>query len=568
MARRWVGRGEPASWLAVTLAAARAAALTTGLLLVWPPDGLAWLIPGTLTGLLAALCLRLPRAGMLPAVLVVADTALAVTAVGVVGGTAAAAVAVGAAALGGAAYPLRGVVLALLGTAVVAATAPDPVVLVGMPVAAAATAAAALLWRGARARVARDRLDARAEAVAAERARVAREMHDSLSKTLDAIALGAAALPQTLAEPDRATRLAEVLRDGTLNAARDARAIIDGLRAHPADAPLPEVVRAIAGQWSAETGIALELDLAPVDADPQTAVDLCWILREALRNTARHAGAGRVVVRLGRDGSDVLLAVADDGTGITDPSAGRYGLVGMAERAAGGGGRLEVTAATGGGTLVSARMPAQPPRLPPLVAGMSRPVRVAALAAVALLAAASTVALAEREAPLPAVAAPTPTPTPTGAAAPEPPPSATGTRTPAVGASARPTTGAVPRPSASAGRGPSAAAEPPTAGACRVRYSKRNEWNPGFIADVTVTNTGATTFDGWTVLFSFTAGQRLTSGWSATVSQSGERITANDGGNHPVLAPGETVTFGVQGTWSGANPAPPAFTLNGVRCAA
>ncbi|MBV1852975.1 hypothetical protein [Catellatospora tritici] len=62
MARRWVDRGEPASRLAVTVVAARAAALTTGCLRVWPTDGLAWLLPGTILGLAAALCLRLPAA--------------------------------------------------------------------------------------------------------------------------------------------------------------------------------------------------------------------------------------------------------------------------------------------------------------------------------------------------------------------------------------------------------------------------------------------------------------------------------------------------------------------------
>ncbi|GHJ44533.1 hypothetical protein Cs7R123_18750 [Catellatospora sp. TT07R-123] len=591
MARRWTGRGEPASWLAVTVVAARAAALTTGHLLVWPADRLAWSTGGTLLALAAVLCLRgtansaprrdrstrersdVTRSGRPPyavpaLVLIVADLAVAVTGVVSGGGTAAAAAAVGTAALCGAAYALRGLALALAGTAVTLLAGPDPVVLVGMPVAAAATAAAVLLWRGTLARVARDRLAARAEAVAAERARVAREMHDSLSKTLDAIALGAAALPQTLAEPDRATRLAQVLRDGTLDAARDARAIIEGLRAHPADAPLPEVVRAIAGQWSQETGLALTLDLAPVDADPQTGVDLCWILREALRNVAQHAAATRATVRLRRDGTDVLLAVADDGTGFTDPAAGRYGLVGMAERAEGGGGRLDVTAAPGEGTLVTARMPAQPPQLPPVVPAVSRPVRVAALAAGALLAAALTAALAEREAPAPPGALPSPSPSAAPSSSPPPPSASPTAATPVSSASTRPGGGPVPRPSASAGTGPTATGKPPATAACRVRYSKRNEWNPGFIADVTVTNTGTTTFDGWTVAFEFTAGQQLTSGWSATVSQSGQRVTANDGGNHPVLAPGEAVVFGVQGTWSTSNPVPPAFTLNGTRCAA
>ncbi|GAA2354779.1 hypothetical protein Cme02nite_48070 [Catellatospora methionotrophica] len=488
------------------------------------------------------------------------------------------AVLVGLSALCGAVWGARGIAAVLAGFVVLAVFGrPEPVVVLGMPVAALVLAGAAGLWRIASARAARDRLAARAEAVAAERARVAREMHDSLGKTLDAIALGAAALPDTLDEPDRAGRLARVLRDGTLDAARDARAIIDGLRAHPADAPLPDLVGDIARGWSADTGVAVDLTVGAVEADPQTAVDLCWILREALRNVARHAGAARVgVLLLRREGDDVLLRVADDGVGfavtggpgswsVADPGpvpeGGRYGLVGMAERAAAGGGELDVVSAPGRGTVITARMPIRPPGV--VAVGAGRAAKVALLVTGALVAAAVSVALSPGQRPPSALPPAVPSP------------SAMVTRSPSpslgAGPSASPVAGSPRATSSAAGGVPPKSSRPsakpqPDAAACRVRYSIRNQWDPGFIADITVTNTGGTTVDGWTLRFAFPADQQLMNGWSATVGQSGREVTANDGGYHPRLAPGEAVTFGIQGTWGVANPAPSVFTLNGRRC--
>jgi hypothetical protein len=99
-----------------------------------------------------------------------------------------------------------------------------------------------------------------------------------------------------------------------------------------------------------------------------------------------------------------------------------------------------------------------------------------------------------------------------------------------------------------------------------VRYSKRNEWNPGFVADVVLTNTGTKAIDGWSLRFEFSSGQKMISYWGAIATQTGAAVVVEDGGVTPKLAPNATLTFGLQGTWQGANPAPTAFTLNGVRC--
>ena len=93
-----------------------------------------------------------------------------------------------------------------------------------------------------------------------------------------------------------------------------------------------------------------------------------------------------------------------------------------------------------------------------------------------------------------------------------------------------------------------------------------NGWSTGFTATVTLTNTGPTALTGWSLGFALAGGQRVAQGWQATVSQSGARVTATNLSYNGALAPGASVEFGFNGTHTGANPAPTAFTLGGVAC--
>ncbi|MEU8180804.1 glycoside hydrolase family 44 protein [Micromonospora sp. NPDC049047] len=105
----------------------------------------------------------------------------------------------------------------------------------------------------------------------------------------------------------------------------------------------------------------------------------------------------------------------------------------------------------------------------------------------------------------------------------------------------------------------------PTAG-CTVGYTATS-WPGGFTASVTIKNTGATAIDGWKLAFDFpTSGQKVGQGWSATWKQTGTSVTADSMGWNGNLAPGASTSIGFNGTWSGNNPAPAAFTLNGQRC--
>ncbi|MFG3497419.1 endo-1,4-beta-xylanase [Streptomyces sp. NPDC047886] len=108
---------------------------------------------------------------------------------------------------------------------------------------------------------------------------------------------------------------------------------------------------------------------------------------------------------------------------------------------------------------------------------------------------------------------------------------------------------------------------PGPVGGCQVAYSVQNQWSTGFTAQVTVRNTGATPVNGWRVDWTWPSGQRVTQAWNARVTQSGPAVSAADASYNAAIAPGATVTFGFNGTWSGANAAPTAFTLNGANCA-
>ncbi|MEU0405859.1 glycoside hydrolase family 9 protein, partial [Streptomyces sp. NPDC006197] len=107
--------------------------------------------------------------------------------------------------------------------------------------------------------------------------------------------------------------------------------------------------------------------------------------------------------------------------------------------------------------------------------------------------------------------------------------------------------------------------EPPTA-ACAVTYKADSVWSTGFTATVTVKNTGPTAVDGWQLTWSYPAGQRVTSAWNATVTQNGATAVARNADWNRTIAPGATASFGVQGTYSGTNPSPTAFTLDGSVC--
>jgi hypothetical protein len=104
------------------------------------------------------------------------------------------------------------------------------------------------------------------------------------------------------------------------------------------------------------------------------------------------------------------------------------------------------------------------------------------------------------------------------------------------------------------------------AAGCRVVYTVVSSWSTGFTANIAITNLGDA-INGWTLRFSFpAAGQRVTNGWSATYTQSGQAVTAVSLPHNSALATNGGATIGFNGAHTGSNPIPSGFTLNNVPC--
>jgi beta-xylosidase len=107
--------------------------------------------------------------------------------------------------------------------------------------------------------------------------------------------------------------------------------------------------------------------------------------------------------------------------------------------------------------------------------------------------------------------------------------------------------------------------EAQAAAGCRVTYAVSNQWEGGFGAAVTVDNLGDS-LSGWTLTWSFPAGQTVAQLWGGTVTQSGAQVSVAAADYNRELPTGGSASFGFNGTWTGGNPAPASFSLNGVAC--
>ncbi|WP_438319446.1 sensor histidine kinase (plasmid) [Streptomyces sp. HUAS TT3] len=210
-------------------------------------------------------------------------------------------------------------------------------------------------------------------AVAEERRRIARELHDIVAHHITAMQLMAGGARANLAHDTEAAREALVaLEDSGRIALREMRQLLDVLRAgeeadeappapQPGTADLERIVTEsrLAGT---ETDFTVEGTVRPLP--PSVGLTLFRIVQEALTNTRKHAGQARAQVRLTYRRDEVRVEVCDDGAGPPPPPAARpapgtgYGLIGMHERVALQGGTLEAAARDGGGFRVAARLPA------------------------------------------------------------------------------------------------------------------------------------------------------------------------------------------------------------------
>ncbi len=203
----------------------------------------------------------------------------------------------------------------------------------------------------------------RFEAVLEERARIAREIHDTLMQGVTGVSLQLEAASRRLPwQPEEAKqRMDRALEKLDEVVAEARRTILDlrggGLVDLDIEASLREVVRRL----SLEHGICTDFRVeGPRRAlPPAVTTHLVGIAREAASNAIRHSGASRLSVWLKFENGKVRLRAADDGRGF-DPSneaKGCFGLTGMRERAAALGGRLLIRSAPGAGTEVEVEVP-------------------------------------------------------------------------------------------------------------------------------------------------------------------------------------------------------------------
>lgn len=101
-------------------------------------------------------------------------------------------------------------------------------------------------------------------------------------------------------------------------------------------------------------------------------------------------------------------------------------------------------------------------------------------------------------------------------------------------------------------------------GPCTISYQV-NQWTGGFTAAVGLTNNGAP-LTGWTLTWTFSGNQQITSAWNATVTQNGANVQAASLPYNGSVPTGGTVSFGFQGTFSGSNDTPTGFAVNGTPC--
>jgi signal transduction histidine kinase len=197
---------------------------------------------------------------------------------------------------------------------------------------------------------------------AAERERLAREIHDTLAQGFTSIvALAQAVEPELDSDTAAAKRHVELIRSTARENLAEARAMVAELTPTALhDSSLSAAIQRQCDRLSAESGIAATIlvdgELPPLSM--ATDVVLLRATQEAFANVRKHAEATVVTVSLSPVGSGVRLSVADNGIGLSDDHTDGFGLRGMRARVAQVGGAMAVDPTPGGGTTVTVEVPA------------------------------------------------------------------------------------------------------------------------------------------------------------------------------------------------------------------
>jgi len=213
------------------------------------------------------------------------------------------------------------------------------------------------------ARLEREREQEAERAVARERARIARELHDIVSHSISVIAVQSQAVRRRLGH--KQTREADDLRAVETTARQamaEMRRLFGVLRAdgeQPSLAPQPgldQLERLLAETRAAGLSVDMHVEGERVELPPGVDLAAYRIVQEALTNVRKHAGPAAASVTLRFGERELELLVEDDGT-ASPAGDGGYGLVGMQERVMLYGGRLEARPKADGGFFVRATLP-------------------------------------------------------------------------------------------------------------------------------------------------------------------------------------------------------------------
>ena len=203
-------------------------------------------------------------------------------------------------------------------------------------------------------------------AIAEERGRIARELHDVVAHSMSVIVVQAGAERLALGDERRSTRevLGAIERTGR-EALAEMRRLVGVLRRsdeEPDLSPQPSLAHLDAlVEHVRQAGLRVDLSVegTPLALPPGVDVSAFRIVQEALTNVVKHAGPARVTVIVRYGDRSLEIEVVDDGAGPSAPNGDGHGLVGMRERIALYGGDLDAGPRPGGGFAVRARLPVE-----------------------------------------------------------------------------------------------------------------------------------------------------------------------------------------------------------------
>ena len=217
---------------------------------------------------------------------------------------------------------------------------------------------AAMVVMGELMRANRDLRDARAEvarlAVADERERFARDLHDLLGHSLSVIAIKSELARRRLPhDPEAAATEVGDIERVTREALREVRQAVSGYRQPVLDAELAGARTALDA-----AGIATTIERPEVELPSEVDAVLAWTVREAATNVIRHSGARHSAIRVLPALGQATVEVLDDGPGVDGEGGSGTGLIGLEERLRAAGGHLEAgPRADGPGFLLRATVP-------------------------------------------------------------------------------------------------------------------------------------------------------------------------------------------------------------------